>query len=234
MDKSIEELIEEKHIIIKDFDGKIIKKVCRFKGDEKNKYWLVLNIETNEQYYLIECCGNKLTKVDEKSIDKILELNKTLTICNNYVVMEIEKNKKISLHSFLMNHYGHGLLKGSLTVDHINRDKLDNRLCNLRLANQSEQNQNTGKRERKHNARPLPGGLKQSDLPKYITYNVDYEKELDSDGNSVMKRDFFRVEKHPKQNGKTWATTKSKKVTVIEKLNQAKEYLKNIDLINPI
>ena len=84
----MEDKIKEDHIIIENFNGKIINKICRFKGQEKNKYWLVLNIHTNEQYYLIECCGDRLTKVDEETLDKILSLNKTLTICNNYVVIE--------------------------------------------------------------------------------------------------------------------------------------------------
>ena len=222
---NIENYISINHIIIESFNGKIIDKICRFKGKEFNKYWLVLNTESNEQYYLIECCGNRLTKVDEESIEKILELNKTLTICNNYVVIEIEKNKKIALHAFLMDHHGNGLEKGSLTIDHINRDKLDNRLCNLRLATQTEQNQNTDKRNRKHNARPLPDGIEQKDLPKYVVYYVEFEK--DKDGNRVMKRDFFKIEKHPKLD-KHWATTKSTKVSIIEKLEQSKQKIEEL------
>ena len=97
----MENKIKEDHIIIESYNGKIIDKICRFKGDEKNKYWLVLNIHTNEQYYIIECCGDRLTKIDEDSLDKILSLKKTLTICNNYVVIENGIDKKLLYMLFL-------------------------------------------------------------------------------------------------------------------------------------
>jgi hypothetical protein len=70
---NIEDYISINHIIVESFNGKIIDKICRFKGKEFNKYWLVLNIENNEQYYLIECCGNNLTKIDEESMEKLYQ-----------------------------------------------------------------------------------------------------------------------------------------------------------------
>jgi Fe2+ transport system protein B len=219
--------IHREHLIIESLDGKISKS-GRFSGVEKNEYWYVINIKTNEKYYMMDVSKNRLTKFDKDSLEKVLSIDKIWTVCNNYVVCEYERNKKISMHAFLMDHSGHGKEKGVLSIDHINQDKLDNRMCNLRLATQSEQNQNTGKRSRKYNARALPEGLNQSDLPKYVTYNVDYEKNLDENGNRIIRRDFFRVESHPKQD-KSWATTKSKKVSLHEKLDEAKKYL---DLLN--
>lgn len=224
--------IFKEHEVIESFDGKI-STAGKFSNIEKNEYWLVKNKNTDEEYYMMDVSKNRLTKIDKESLDKVLSINKIWTVCNNYVVIEYERNKKISLHAFLMNHSGHGLEKGSLTVDHINQDKLDNRLSNLRLASQSEQNQNTGKRARKSSARPLPKELKQSDLPKYITYNVDYEKEVDDNGDRIIKRDYFRVEKHPKQE-KSWATTKSKNVLILEKLEQAKKYLELLNEHNQV
>jgi hypothetical protein len=224
---NIKELIKNEHIIIEEFKGKIINKKCRYKGQEKNKYWLVLNLEKNEQYYLMECT-NKLTKIDIDSIQKIIDHSHCWHICKNgYIAASTDKNP-IYLHAFLMNHLGNG--KGQDSVDHINQNKLDNRLSNLRIATQSEQNQNTGKRNRKYNARPLPEGIKQSDLPKYVTYNLDYEKDLDEDGNRIVRRDFFRVETHPKQT-KSWTSSKGKKVPLLEKLEQAKKY---VDYLNSL
>lgn len=226
----MEELIKRDHIIIDSYNGRTINKICRFKGQEKNKYWYVLNIHTNEEYYLIECCGDRLTKIDIESIDKILSLNKTLTICNNYVVIENGKDKKIALHAYLMNHSGNG--KGNNSVDHINQDKLDNRLCNLRITTQSVQNSNRPYERKKDSKfyKNKPIGMEHIDrLPRYVEYYTENRKLKDE----ISTREFF-ILKHPKcpvygkQN--LVASSKSNSITPLDKYNFILDKMKELDI----
>jgi hypothetical protein len=57
------------------------------------------------------------------------------------------------MHRYLMNQFTYN---GVISVDHINQDKTDNRMSNLRLATQSLQNHNRSKVER-NNVKTLLG-----------------------------------------------------------------------------
>jgi hypothetical protein len=189
----LEDFISSEHIIIESFNGKIIDKKCRFIGKEKNRYWLVLNITTNEEYYLMECT-NKLTKIDIESIDKIINTKNCWYITkNNYISSKFENGKKIYMHAFLMNHSGNG--KGQDSVDHINQDKLDNRLCNLRITTQSVQNSNRPYEKHEDSKYNLhrPESMKHIErLPRHVTYYTENRKTNDK----VTVRDYFVLD-HP-------------------------------------
>tara|TARA_Y100000389_G_C17467788_1_gene527298 strand:- start:5644 stop:6243 length:600 start_codon:yes stop_codon:yes gene_type:complete len=145
-----------------------------------------------------------------------------------YIMCHLPKSlggKTIYLHHVIMERTGIPKPSPEHSIDHINQDKLDNRRSNLRWASQSEQNKNTGKRNRKHNAKPLPEGITQDMLPKYVVYYKEcYNKEKN------LYREFFRIEKHP-EHPKIIIGSKSRKITIHEKLEQIKYYLNRIENI---
>lgn len=122
-------------------------------------------------------------------------------------------------------------LDEKLTVDHINRETLDNRSENLRWATILQQNRN---RNRKEN-RTIPPGI--PELPMYVTWNSGYEVVQPS-GNKIL-REFFRIEKHPalptnrNYNKTIWSSSKHHEVSIHDKYKQTLEKLKELDSICP-
>jgi hypothetical protein len=77
------------------------------------------------------------------------------------------------------------------------------------------------KRERKHNAVKLPEHIEQCDLPIY----VNYYKECYDQKNKCY-REYFKIEKHPHNiNNKLYVSSKSNKITILEKLEEIKKML---------
>lgn len=87
--------------------------------------------------------NGKIAFTDKKNTDIVNKFYWQITK-DNYVNYEINrkglKRKKVFLHTVLMNP------PEGLTVDHINRNPLDNRLCNLRVCTKAENMRNAGKR----------------------------------------------------------------------------------------
>ena len=80
------------------------------------------------------------------------------------------------------------------------------------------------KRSRKHNAIKLPDSLAHIILPKYVSYyNECYNNE------KKAYREFFKIEKHPNQiKSKAYISSKSNKITILEKLDQIKKILDDL------
>ena len=81
----------------------------------------------------------------------------------------------------------------------------------------------TNKRARKNTAKPLPNGITQEMLKKYVVY---YHEWLNP--GRTRSREFFKVEKHPKMK-KIWIGTKSNKISIMDKLKQANKVVEDLE-----
>jgi hypothetical protein len=201
-------------------------------GQYRNMYWRVLDESTNKEYYIMHINDETYTKFSIEDKNKILDFDgerpSWYLHSNVYIATMLPYNntkKTVYLHQYLMDVHFEDNTDMEKTVDHINRDKFDNRRENLRFASMTEQNLNKDKQNRQKNACPLPECIDhKKDLPIHVVYNNRcYDKENNS------WREFFTIENHPKQNDKTWATSKSNKVSIKEKLEQAKLKLKHLN-----
>ena len=218
---------DEYKIIEKGISYKITE--GKFARQYRNMYWKVKDSD-NMTYYLMHIKNNIYTKISKRDIDKILNFKNVRPVwylnLNGYIGTTIRINNKIYniyLHQLIMDVHDEDLTNFEKTVDHINRDKVDNRRQNLRLVNMSIQNSNRDKPERRKDACDLPDGLSQSDLPKYIVYRKEI---LNHDTDNY--REYFYICNHPKLD-KNWETTKSMKITIKEKLKLAKLKLQELN-----
>ena len=193
----------------------------------KNPIWI-----TEDNIYLMYCEKDTITQLCHTSYQKIKEYENENEIKVTFFKLEnnyINSNIKLYIHQIITGCYGNGKGTKNISVDHIDRNLLNNQFNNLRVVTQNTQINNANgviqgtKRERKKSAQKLPNGLKHNMLPKYVTYNQEcYNKQ------KQLYREYFRIEKHPKLN-KTWSSSKSTKVTIDEKLKQAILYLKYLE-----
>jgi HNH endonuclease len=238
-------VITQNYSVIEYIPGHI-KYVGADSGKEKNPLW---RVETKEGYssILMYCEPGDICILCEESFEKILKFEnekhggeKLSWYINplGYVYSHIgntyrddENIALLSIHQVIMNHYGNGRGTKISSVDHIDRNKLNNTMANLRVATQEEQMLNSKgvlpdtKRERQSNARELPEGITHEMLPKYITYNINVWDKAKG-----KTRDYFRVEGHPLLLGKSWDSQKSMKVSALEKLDAAKAVLMDLDI----
>ena len=199
----------------------------KYSGQFRNMYWLVRDTSntsdtSNTEYYLMNCKKGddyEYIKFSKQSLNKVLKIGDKRNVwyigTNGYVASTFKEDniRKIRyLHQHLMDHYGNGLSQGNLTVDHINQNKLDNRIENLRLITQTEQNLNQGKRKRQSTAKvKLPEFIKE--LPKYVQYNGCR----------------FEIINHPKSPNRNFYSTHKMDVPMEDRYKQILEILKQVE-----
>jgi len=87
-------------------------------------------------------------------------------------VMDLYK-RNVYLHHIIMN----GQLEENKTVDHINRNTLDNRKANFRIIDQTHQNYNQNKKKRRKTYPKLvKDGIKDEDLPRCVSFSSKEER----------------------------------------------------------
>lgn len=198
----------------------------------KNPIWIVN--ENENQKYLMYCEKDTIIKLCKNSYQKILDIEKqnnskiTWYKCDNGYIAGKINSKQLYIHQVIMDCYGNGRGTSNISIDHIDRDPLNNMMENLRIATREEQEQNSKgiapntKRKRQSIARPLPEGMTQDMLKKYVVYYLNY---IDKSKN--IYREYFCVE-HPKLK-KRWETTKSNKISIFEKLKIANKVVEDLE-----
>lgn len=198
----------------------------RYKQNDQN--------EQNEEVIIMYCEKIALCILCPESYQKILDFEK---LYNNGQKLTFYKHQNgyigcasnLYIHQIITDCRGNGKGTKTISVDHIDRNPLNNTLKNLHIASRSEQEQNSKgisegtKRERKSSARELPDGLTQQMMMKFVVYYKEcYNKE------KKLYREFFKVEKHPKLD-KPWMSSKSNKISILEKLASANKVVTDLE-----
>ena len=186
---------------------------------------LYKDIEYNGSKYIVMSIfkngNNYYSVIDYEDYDKVKKYSWHIT--SGYLgtaFVDNGKRKELFLHNFVMNKLtfdGKGQIE---TIDHINRNPLDNRKRNLRLVSQSEQMLNQKTKERKIQF-PEDFPIKANDIPKHIWY-------VKANGGHG---DRFAIEF--KTENIVWKGTSSKKVKIEDKLFEAKEKLQELYMAFP-
>lgn len=97
----------------------------------RNLIYVVKNNEGKIDHLEMELTQNMRTKVDYEDLDVVQ--SKPFYSCNGYACYN-ENGSSKRLHNLILNH-----TPNDLTVDHINKNPLDNRRCNLRIVDMRTQ-----------------------------------------------------------------------------------------------
>jgi len=199
----------------------------------KNPIWKVR--EFDNEYLIMYCEKDTICKLCPKSYQKILDFEKEqnngekLTFFKNgtnYILSHFGTSG-IHIHQVITGCYGNGKGTKNISVDHIDQDPLNNTYDNLRVVSQEVQQQNTKgikpgtKRARKKSAKPLPNGITEDMVNKYVYYSDE------TYGAHNKLRTYFCV-CHPKLDKEKYSS-KSEKISTLEKLAQANKIVDDLE-----
>ena len=215
----------------------------------KNWYYTAKETATGQTVALLHCVDTT-----DQDIFTIVDMDRVVDVCEAtaepWKIMDAgypgglmpngDNTMIMPLHLYLTK----GRPTRRQTIQHANGNLLDNRLANIQGVLHTKP-----KAERQPQARPLPDGLVQSDLPVYVDYNEDIlRKKLAGGRIEEIPRSYFRVDGHPLQAAKSageprmyrpeyedvsvyYSSTKSKFKSAREKLEQARAYVELLDSI---
>lgn len=204
----------------------------------KNCMWKM--VENEKEILMMHCEVDVFCKICPESYRRILEFettqnnNKKLTwymATNGYIQTHTShtagEQKCFYIHQIITGCFSNGKGTKTVSVDHIDRNPLNNTFDNLRIATRLEQEQNTkgimsGTQRERSAKKELPDGMEYTMFKKYVYYNREfYDKE------KTREREFFRVE-HPKLDT-PWSSSKSNKVSIFEKMEEANKVSEDLD-----
>jgi hypothetical protein len=196
-------------------------------GGRKAKPVMYAHTTYNEKAYVIGIVIHNTFPlkfvIDEDDYEKVKTRHWYAVTNGKYIGTSIViegKKKVLYLHNLIMNKLTFEGKGSTETVDHINRNGLDNRKENLRILTQSQQNLNQSQKQRKC-ILPEDCGLTPEDLPKHIWY-------IKPNG---LHGDRFGIDL--KTENVKWKTSSSKLLPLSEKLKQAKEKLEEFYITYP-
>ena len=192
----------------------------------KNPIWISENGD-----YIMYCEPETLCILCDKSFKIIKDFEKNqmsginITFWkgeNGYIV---SSHNNLYIHQIIINCSKNGKGTKEISIDHIDQNPLNNKYDNLRIATREMQEKNSKgikegtKRERSKNACNLPDEITQDMIPKFVYY----VKARDNHG------EHFVIDKKHPLTDKDIKGTKSNKKTIIEKLEEIKEKLYNLE-----
>lgn len=185
------------------------------------------DVTYNDKHYIVGVItSNKglikfvFDKDDEEKVKEHSWFVTSVGYISSHYSVEKYSRYQILLHNIIMNRMNFPGKGAKETVDHINRNPLDNRKENLRIVSQTEQNFNQKKKSR---IVELPDGcgIAPNDIPKHVWY-------VRANG---AHGDRFAIEF--KTENILWKSSSSKKLSLQEKLDQAKQKLVELYTLYP-